>query len=73
MSTLSVPITAKIEEVLEDMISNGVADNKASLVRRAIEKFAEDTVVERILRAERDINEGKFLQGDLDKLSAKLD
>ena len=72
MSTISIPLTSRLEDLLENMLRDGVAENKASLVRNAIEKYAEDKVVERILLSEQEIKEGKALRGDLDTLAKQF-
>ena len=72
MSTLSVPLTPELELEIEKMVKNGVASNKAAVVRRAIEKLAEDEAVNAVLMAEREVGEGKFLRGDLRELAKKI-
>lgn len=72
MSTLSVPLTPKLELEIEKMVRDGVAPNKAAVVRRAIEKLAEDEAVNAVLMAEREVAEGKLLRGDLRKLAKKI-
>jgi Arc/MetJ-type ribon-helix-helix transcriptional regulator/mRNA-degrading endonuclease YafQ of YafQ-DinJ toxin-antitoxin module len=72
MSTLSVPLTPALELEIEKLVKNGYAPNKAAVVRRAIEKLAEDEAVNAVLIAEREISEGKLLRGDLRELAKKL-
>lgn len=72
MSTLSVPLTPRLEIEIERMVKNGVASNKAAVVRRAIERLAEDEAVNAVLMAEREVTQGKLLRGDLRKLIKKL-
>jgi Arc/MetJ-type ribon-helix-helix transcriptional regulator len=72
MSTLSVPLTPRLEIEIDRMVKNGVASNKAAVVRRAIEKLAEDEAVNAVLLAEREVAEGKLLRGDLRELMKKL-
>lgn len=68
MSTLSVPLSAELEEMLLDMVKNGVAANKAAVARKAIEKLAEEEAINAVLQSEKEIAEGKLLHGDLDEL-----
>lgn len=68
MSTLSVPLTPKLELEIEKMVKNGVASNKAAVVRRAIEKLAEDEAVNAVLIAQNE----PTLRGDLRKLMRKI-
>lgn len=72
MSLLSVPLTPELEQMIEKMIKDGVAPNKAELARKAIEKLAEDHAVKIVLEAEKELKEGKLLSGDLDELAKNL-
>ncbi len=72
MTTISVPITSKLEESINKLIENGYGSNKADVVRRAITKLAEDEAVETVLRAMQEISEGKGLKGDLRELAKKF-
>jgi Arc/MetJ-type ribon-helix-helix transcriptional regulator len=68
MSTISVPLTIKQEEMLNNLIARGYANNKADAMRKAFVKAAEEEAVNAVLEAERD---PRTLRGDLRKL-AKL-
>ncbi len=68
MTTISVPLSADLLRLLDELVANGIAVNKADAMRKALKKFSEDQVVERILQAER----GPRLKGDLDELAAKF-
>lgn len=68
MTTISVPITANLEEGLNNLILNGKGSNKAELVRRAISKMIEDEAVETVLKA----MEEPTLRGDLRELAEKF-
>jgi Arc/MetJ-type ribon-helix-helix transcriptional regulator len=72
MSTLSVPLTPALELEINKMVKSGVASNKAAVVRRAIERLAEEEAVNAVLRAEREVTEGKLLRGDLRELMKKF-
>jgi len=72
MSLLSVPLTPELEKMINKLVQNGIAANKADLARKAIEYFAQEQAVQEILKAEREISEGKGLHGNLDELAAKL-
>ena len=72
MSTISVPLTVELETFINDMVSRGEAANKADVVRRALKRMSEDEAVEAVLKAEREIDAGKGLEGDLDELLAKI-
>jgi Arc/MetJ-type ribon-helix-helix transcriptional regulator len=64
MSILSVPLTPKLENMINKMVEDGVASNKAELARMAIEKLAEERAIADVLEAERE----PALSGDLDEL-----
>ena len=68
MSTLSVPVSARMLKHIEDLIKDGVASNKADLVRKAMDKYIEDQVVEGILKAMKEPR----LSGDIDELAARF-
>lgn len=72
MSTLSVPISPDLEMFIARMIRDGVASNKADVVRKALKKYAEDQAVEEVLLAEQEANDGKILRGDLKDLVKKM-
>jgi len=72
MSTLSVPLTPSLEKFINDQVKSGYAANKADVVRRALTRFSEDEAVEMILRAQKEIADGKGLRGDLRKLAAQI-
>ena len=72
MSTISVPLNSKLETSLDYLVKSGVADNRAAVMRKALEHLTEDEAVAVVLRAEREIAEGKGLRGDLRTLAKKL-
>lgn len=72
MSMLSVPLTPALEETIERLVKGGIAANKADLARKAIECFAEQQAIEDVLRAERELKEGKIIRGDFKELIKKF-
>lgn len=72
MSTLSVPLTPALELEINKLVKSGFASNKAAVVRRAIERLAEDEAVNAVLRAEQEVTEGKILRGDIRKILKNL-
>ncbi|OGZ07453.1 MAG: hypothetical protein A3C93_03115 [Candidatus Lloydbacteria bacterium RIFCSPHIGHO2_02_FULL_54_17] len=72
MSTLSVPLTPALELEINKLVKSGFASNKAAVVRRAIERLAEEEAVNAVLRAEQEVAEGKILRGDIRKLLKQL-
>jgi Arc/MetJ-type ribon-helix-helix transcriptional regulator len=68
MTTISVPITSKLEESINHLIASGYGSNKADVVRRAITKLAEDEAFQTILKAQKEIG----LRGDLRELAKQF-
>ncbi len=68
MSTLSVPVSPKLEELVEMLVKKGYGANKADVVRKALVLLAEEEAVQAVLRAEQE----PTLKGDLRKLAKKL-
>ncbi len=68
MTTISVPLSAHLLKILDQLVFEGVAVSKADAMRKALKKFSEDQAVERVLRAEKEPR----LEGDLDELAAQL-
>ena len=68
MTTVSVPLTEEQHRHLMQLIEQGIGTNKADVLRKALEKFAEDQAVEVVLRASKEPR----LTGDLDELVRKL-
>ncbi|MDB5264539.1 MAG: hypothetical protein JWN64_110 [Parcubacteria group bacterium] len=64
MATISVPLTAELQESLDALVANGAGSNKADVMRRALAWFAEEEAIEAVLRAEREVASGKILRGD---------
>ena len=68
MTTLSVPLTEDLLKGVNHLVKQGVASNKAEVVRQALKKYLEEQAVEAVLKA---TNEPS-LKGDLDLLAKKL-
>ena len=68
MTTITVPISGELEALISLLIEQGVASNKADLVRRALRKFAEDQAVADVLEAHREPR----LKGTLKDLARSL-
>ncbi len=62
MATISVPLSKEHQEKLDALIRSGVGSSRAAVMRKALEKLAEDEAVEAVLRAEREAVEGKWLK-----------
>lgn len=72
MSTLSVPLTPKLEEFINDQVKSGRAANKADVVRRALTALSEEEAISAVLEGQREVREGKILRGDIRELMKKF-
>lgn len=73
MSTISVPLSKEREESLDNLIRQGVGSSRADVMRRALDRLAEEEAIAAVLEAERELHDGKkFLSGDLRKLLEKM-
>ena len=72
MTTLSVPLPAHLEEFINSQVKSGRASNKADVVRKALNRLAEDEAVQNIITAEKELRDGKGLRGDLRQLLKKI-
>ncbi len=68
MTTISVPLSADLINILDELVRSGAASNKADAMRKALQKFSEDQAVERVLRAQQE----PTLYGDLEELAKNL-
>lgn len=73
MSTVSVPLTPKLEEAVTNLVKTGYGANKADIIRKAITRLTEEEAVFAVLRAQQEIREGKGVRGDLRKILKKMD
>ena len=72
MTTLSVPLNKNLEEIVNSLVKKGYAPNKAEVMRKALIFLAEEEAVQDVLRAEKELAEGKILRGDLRKIAARM-
>ena len=72
MSTLSIPVTQEQETFIKTMIKRGFANNKAEVVRQALNRFAEDQAVEAVLRSQQEFRDGKELRGNVRELLKRI-
>lgn len=68
MTTISVPLSADMMKVLDNLIAQGVASNKADAIRKALKKYGEDQAVEAVLQASKEPR----LKGNLEDLARSL-
>ena len=72
MSTISVPLPADLEKKLNELVKQR-GSNKAEVIRCALRRMAEEEAVQAVLAAQREVKEGKLLQGDIDELASTLE
>jgi len=63
MATISVPLSAELQERLDGLVADGVGANRADVMRQALEFFAEEEAINAVLQAEREVSQGKILRG----------
>jgi len=68
MSNLSISLTPELEKFINDEIASGEFESKGQLVKKALRKFEEDLIIQRLIRISSEIDEGEFLHGNLDDL-----
>ena len=68
MSTISVPLSSRLEDQLDALVTNGSGSNRADVMRRALEKFAEDEAINAVLQAQRE----PTIRGDLREILKKI-
>lgn len=72
MSTLSVPVSPKLEELVNSLVKSGYGANKADVVRKALELLAEEEAIRTVREAQQEIRDGKALKGDLKTLIKRM-
>lgn len=68
MSTISVPLSKEHQEKLDHLVGAGVASTRAGVMRKALERLAEEAAVEAVLQASRE----PTLKGDIRELLKKI-
>ncbi len=72
MAILSVSLPPDIEAFIENEIASGRFETKSQVVKRALRKLEEDIAFDRIMLAEKEMDGGKGLKGDVKKLLKKV-
>lgn len=68
MSTISVPLSKEHQDRLDNLVKHGAGSSRADVMRKALDKFAEDEAIALVLKAEKEVS----LSGDLRALARKL-
>ena len=63
MATISVPLSPELQERLDALVTEGVGSNRADVMRRALEHFSEEEAVNAVLKAEREVADGRVMRG----------
>jgi len=72
MSVATVPLNKKTQSSLDALLKSGVGSSKADVIRKAINRLAEEQAILDVLEAEREVEKGLVFQGDLDELTKKI-
>ena len=73
MSILSVSLPAEIEAFIEREIASGEFETKSQIVKKALRQLEEELALQRILKAEQEIRDGKGIEGDLREIIKRTD
>jgi len=68
MSTISVPLSKEHQERLDTLVKQGAGSSRADVMRKALDKFAEEEAIAAVLQAQRE----PILRGDLRVLARKM-
>jgi predicted transcriptional regulator len=71
MTTISVPLDPKLEQQLDKLVST-YGSSRAAVMRKALERMAEDEAINDVLVAQREMKEGRLIRGDLETILADL-
>lgn len=63
MATISVPLSPELQGQLDTLVAEGIGANRADVMRRALQSFAEEEAVNAVLKAEREVKAGRILRG----------
>lgn len=67
MTTVTVPLSSELVAHLDNLVAE-YGSNRAAVMRKALERLAEEEAINAILQSQREIAEGKVLRGDLRKI-----
>jgi Arc/MetJ-type ribon-helix-helix transcriptional regulator len=72
MTTLSIPVSATTVSFINRMVKRGVASTKAEVVRQALARYEEDSLLQSVLRAQQDLKDGKEVRGNLREILKQM-
>lgn len=67
MTIISVPLNGDQERLLNTLVATGSGANRADVMRRALEYFAEDEAVRAVLESQQEAREEKIVRGPIDE------
>lgn len=69
MATISVPLSAELEERLDSLVASGTGANRADVMRKALERLAEEEAIREVIEAQQE----PTLRGDVRELFKKFE
>lgn len=72
MGILSVSLTPELEKFINDEVASGEFESKGQLIKKALRKFEEELIIQRILKASAEAKAGKVIRGDLRELLKQM-
>ncbi len=72
MTTISVPLNAKLEKAINHLIESGYGSNKIEVIHRAVISASEEEAIGIVLRAKKEISLGRGIKGGLKELVKKF-
>jgi|AntAceMinimDraft_10_1070366.scaffolds.fasta_scaffold476187_1 Arc/MetJ-type ribon-helix-helix transcriptional regulator len=72
MTTLSVPLSANLEEIVNSFVKSGFASNKAEVMRKALIRLSEEEAIKDVLEAQQEVRDGKILKGNIRDVLKKM-
>lgn len=72
MGTVSVPLSKQHQDRLDTLVKQGVGSSRADVMRKGLDRLAEEEAINAVLQAQRELGEGKVFRGDLRKLAKRF-
>jgi len=68
MTTLSIPLNDDLLNFVDTLVEDHEAETKAGAVRKALHWYREHMLMQEIMQAQKDAENGIVFRGDLDEL-----
>jgi Arc/MetJ-type ribon-helix-helix transcriptional regulator len=72
MGTVSVPLSKQHQDRLDTLVKQGAGSSRADVMRKALDKFAEEEAIAAVLQAQRELGKGKVFKGDLRQIAKRF-